>query len=174
MICTALLLYHSTVHSLTPRAVSNWWRPRNEVNSTAPIKHTLCNQQKFPFVDKLEHYVNIAHTIYPATTITMFVQSLEIAAAGSSPNSSQRMLPQSVMDNITCAPEFSLINGSCVARCDSWKQSSPSVTFAVMVVEIVAAALGLLAGITLLVLSCIRWRNMYVRCRLVILYLHRM
>lgn len=116
----------------------------------------------------------IAHTFYPANTITMFVSYLEIAAAGSSPNSSQRMLPQSDMDNITCAPEFSLINGSCVARCDSWKQSSPSVTFAVMVVEIVAAALGLLAGITLLVLSCIRWRNMYVRCRLVILYLHRM
>ena len=95
----------------------------------------------------------------------MLVPSLAIAAAGSpSPNSSQRVLPGSgmdnVMDNITCAPEFSLINASCVARCDSWEQSPRHVTVAVMVVEIVAAALGLLAGFTLLVVSCIRRRNM--------------
>ena len=67
----------------------------------------------------------------------------------------------STNSNTTCRDGFSLINGICIAQCDSWEQSPHRVTVAVMVVELLATSVCLLAAILLFVIACIRWRTMW-------------
>ena len=47
-----------------------------------------------------------------------------------------------------------------MARCDSWEQSPHEVTVALKVIVLIAASFGLLAGIIVVAISCLRWRVM--------------
>ena len=49
---------------------------------------------------------------------------------------------------------------ACLPRCDTWEQYPHSTTVASDVFVVLAAIVGLIAGIAVLVISCIRWKRM--------------
>ena len=92
--------------------------------------------------------------------VVVFYYSATILLLCSSLPGPELMQSVPLLDNVTCAEHFENVNGSCVARCDAWEQSPHGVTIALTVVELVAASFGLLAGITLILLSVLKRRHM--------------
>lgn len=77
----------------------------------------------------------------------------------------------SVSSNTTCRDEFLLVNGACIARCDSWEQDPHDVSLALDLIELVGALFGLLGTIMLVVISIIRWRSMFSFPAVLIVYM---
>ena len=85
---------------------------------------------------------------------------LDISGSGSLNNSNESN-SSLLSDETVCSDQFSKINGSCHARCDSFEQSSHDVSFAVFIIELFAACFGLIIGIIVITLSFLRWKAMY-------------
>ena len=49
---------------------------------------------------------------------------------------------------------------ACLPRCDTWEQYPHSTTVASDFFVVLSATVGLIAGIAVLVISCIRWKRM--------------
>ena len=72
--------------------------------------------------------------------------------------------PDMDADNCTstgraCREGFYCDSGVCLPRCDEWEQYPHATVVAVDVIVILSAATGLIAGIAVLVFSCISWKQ---------------
>ena len=63
--------------------------------------------------------------------------------------------------NLECRDGFYKNNSlcACFPRCDTWEQYSHSATVASDFFVVLSAAVGFIAGIAVLVTSCIRWKR---------------
>ena len=74
-----------------------------------------------------------------------------------SPTTGTSSLPQDTV----CADQFVKVNGTCLARCDSFEQSPHDVTIALKTIRQFAACYGFSVGIVVLILSFVRRKAMY-------------
>ena len=58
-----------------------------------------------------------------------------------------------------CREGFYCESGICLPRCDEWEQYPHAIVVAIDVIVILSAAVGLIAGIAVLILSCISWKR---------------
>ena len=75
-------------------------------------------------------------------------------------NASTGMTEQYQSTVLNCSNAFFASNGTCIPRCDSWKQYSDAARIALDAVIIVATIARVVFGVIALVASCINWRTM--------------
>ena len=61
---------------------------------------------------------------------------------------------------LNCSDAFYASNGTCLPRCDRWKQYPDDVSIALDAVVIGMSMIRVVFGIIALVASCINWRTM--------------
>ena len=69
---------------------------------------------------------------------------------------------EEVRCSIECHDQFYCENNFCNPRCDKFEEYSHSYTVATDVLAIVAACIGIVAGLVVLVIFCLRYKKMYV------------
>ena len=69
---------------------------------------------------------------------------------------------EEVQCSIECHDQFYCENNFCNPRCDKFEEYSHSYTVATDVLAIVAACIGIVAGLAVLVIFCLRYQKMYV------------
>ena len=69
---------------------------------------------------------------------------------------------EEVQCSIECHDQFYCENNFCNPRCDKFEEYSHSYTVATDVLAIVAACIGIVAGLAVLVIFCVRYKKMYV------------
>ena len=76
------------------------------------------------------------------------------------PNSTHDITQQLENNSIVCREDFALVDGFCVARCDSWSQYSDNEKSVTDGLALFAAICGLLGGALLITVSIIYRKTM--------------
>ena len=77
-------------------------------------------------------------------------------------NRTHEIIQQLENNSIVCREDFALVDGSCVARCDSWSEYSDIEKLMTGGLALFAAICGLLGGALLITVSIIHRKTMWV------------
>ena len=69
---------------------------------------------------------------------------------------------EEVQCSIECHDQFYCENNFCKPRCDKFEEYSHSYTVAIDVLIIASTSIGMMTGLASLVISCLRYKHMYV------------